>query len=865
MRQLVILFLAIVSLGVVSLRAATGGDPGDLFVNAYMAVQQGEKLEQGGNFKQALVKFRYAAGVLDQLASGSPSWQPQIVSYRKSRTTEAIVRVQEKIARFGSGKTEPTEPPAGLEPPPLPQADNDKPLIFESPDAILSPSTSPSKTTAKSAPRRTTGENLNDDPIEELAQRMKKLQVELRNAKDEAERLQGEKADIARKLDEAAKAREASEQKQQLLQKRADNAEQALMKAVGDGKADAEKVKELRAEMTAAKSGLRDLKIEAEADAEYRQQLDDRYRSALNKIAALTQERDAANKASSDVPGKIADIQKQLDATRKERDDLATKLQKTEGQLVVVQQQRDEALTQVAKLREAQKQVDKLVADNTSLMAKLADAEKMITSFKAEGAQKDQEIAALKKEVGTVKEQLAAAKQESADYQRQMADLQVKLEESGKQLAAAKAENAASAAEKKKMQEENGILRGIVLRQQKEEAVRSKTRKLLLGEMANLEINSKTLLKQIELLSQPVVKLTEKEKALFKTPELQVSDTEISLGMSKAEEAVPAPAPEPLPTATPPAPSIPNLASVPPPPVVTATPVPTPVKAAATPPPVATIAIPATPEPQKAVKTSEPPLPIAETTPALTLGSTPATGGVGPLAMSKTPTTNSLPTAPVTPAPEAPAKTEATEAPASAPLGDSSGVASSAPNVPAELLPLAREGKEFFDRGNYLEAEKTYRKILAKVPNNLYALSNLGVVLFRAAKYKPAEDTFKKAIAVAPEDGFSHCTLGIVYYSQGKYDEAVNELTKALALNPKNATAHNYLGITASQKGWQEAAQKELETATDLDPNYADAHFNLAVVFAMQTPPNKENARKYYKRATELGAEPDSALEQLIK
>ncbi len=75
----------------------------------------------------------------------------------------------------------------------------------------------------------------------------------------------------------------------------------------------------------------------------------------------------------------------------------------------------------------------------------------------------------------------------------------------------------------------------------------------------------------------------------------------------------------------------------------------------------------------------------------------------------------------------------------------------------------------------------------------------------------------------------------------------------------------NYLGITASQKGWQEAAQKELETATSLDPNYADANFNLAVVFATQTPPNKENARKYYQRATELGAERDSALEQLIK
>ena len=29
--------------------------------------------------------------------------------------------------------------------------------------------------------------------------------------------------------------------------------------------------------------------------------------------------------------------------------------------------------------------------------------------------------------------------------------------------------------------------------------------------------------------------------------------------------------------------------------------------------------------------------------------------------------------------------------------------------------------------------------------------------------------------------------------------------------------------------------------------------------------PNKEGARQHYKRATELGAEPDSALEQMLK
>lgn len=185
-------------------------------------------------------------------------------------------------------------------------------------------------------------------------------------------------------------------------------------------------------------------------------------------------------------------------------------------------------------------------------------------------------------------------------------------------------------------------------------------------------------------------------------------------------------------------------------------------------------------------------------------------------------------------------------------------------SLPSQLRPLAREGREQFERGDYLEAEKTYRKILAQAPNNLYALSNLGVVLFRAEKLQQAEDAFKKAIAVAPEDSFSHCTLGIIYYSEAKYDQAINELTKALAIDPDNATAHNYLGVVAAQKGWKEAAQKELEMGLKKDPNYADAAFNLASFKAHQSPPDREGARKLYERALELGAGRNSEIEDII-
>ncbi len=186
------------------------------------------------------------------------------------------------------------------------------------------------------------------------------------------------------------------------------------------------------------------------------------------------------------------------------------------------------------------------------------------------------------------------------------------------------------------------------------------------------------------------------------------------------------------------------------------------------------------------------------------------------------------------------------------------------PGVPNDLLPLAREAKQSFDRGKYVEAEKQYQEILAKSPNNLYSLSNLGVVFFRNGKLKAAEQTLKKAIAIAPKDEFTHTTLGIVYYRQSKFDDALSELTKSLAINPHSATAHNYLGITASQKGWQEAAEKEMLEAVANNPDYADAHFNLAVVYSTSSPPAKELARRHYEKALALGAEPDPTLDKLL-
>jgi tetratricopeptide (TPR) repeat protein len=284
------------------------------------------------------------------------------------------------------------------------------------------------------------------------------------------------------------------------------------------------------------------------------------------------------------------------------------------------------------------------------------------------------------------------------------------------------------------------MLRKIVLRERQEEARREQAKKLMLAEFDKLQIKSDTLNQQIELLAQPVTKLSDAELALLRQPVVAVSDVN-------------------------------------------------------------------------------------------------PTSSQGTFAMAK----------------NGPPK----------PTGPT--VQTTAPAVPDELAPMARDAKDNFEKGKYRAAEKQYQEILTKAPNNLYSLCNLGVVYFRTGKWKAAELTLKKAVALSPKDEFAHTTLGIVFYRQSKFDEAITELTTALGINPKSATAHNYLGITASQKGWQEAAEKEMLDAIAVNPDYADAHFNLAVVYATGQPPAKEQAKLHYVKATSLGAEPDPALEKLLR
>jgi Flp pilus assembly protein TadD len=187
------------------------------------------------------------------------------------------------------------------------------------------------------------------------------------------------------------------------------------------------------------------------------------------------------------------------------------------------------------------------------------------------------------------------------------------------------------------------------------------------------------------------------------------------------------------------------------------------------------------------------------------------------------------------------------------------------PRVPEEFREVANEAQKLFAAQRFDEAAAKYQVILNAHPNSLYALSNVAVVRFQQGNYAEAEKFLRRSVEQSPQDAFSHSILGIVLYQQGKYDEAVTVLTRAVALDPKDPKTRNYLGISASQKGMQESAEQQCRKAIELDETYGDAHFNLAVIYATQSPPSKELARRHYRRALELGVPRDNSLEDMIK
>ena len=162
------------------------------------------------------------------------------------------------------------------------------------------------------------------------------------------------------------------------------------------------------------------------------------------------------------------------------------------------------------------------------------------------------------------------------------------------------------------------------------------------------------------------------------------------------------------------------------------------------------------------------------------------------------------------------------------------------------------------------DAEKGYLEVLRQDPNNVFVLYNVGSVQFAAHHLDDCEKTVNRALALDPNDPGTLYLLGILRYGQEKWDESLDALSRSAALVSTNAGTQFYLGSVLANKGLRAEAETHLRKALEYDPAYPDAHFNLAMVYAAETPPSLALARWHYQKALDYGHAKDATLEKML-
>jgi len=473
--------------------AAQSEDPSEVFLKAYMTSQQGEKLEHDNQFKAALTKFRFAGSLLEELRKSHAEWQPAIVEYRARKIGESILRVQGKIGTQAdlAASSEPATAPSALPllprnpgpaepsveigagrpgearlPVPLPV----EPKPSAAPIAAAAPSASPpSDATIKKATR-------------ELQEKEDQLQAELQKSRTQYSSVQKEKETLTDKLQDTNSKLEKAQtelQKTRVAEKgvrdQLTQAQDSLKKVQSAGSVDGKAAEALRAEIGQLK----------------------------NALATAEQGRSAAEKEKDSASVKLSDANTQIAGVTKERDELISELKNS---------------------KQAQERVQILVTENSDLTKKLAEAEKAVREISDDKPKKEQEIADVRRQVEQLKQQLASSQKQNQDFETTIGDLRTQLEQTSGELAKAKV-TGANPEETARLTKENEMLRAIVMRERQEEARREQAKKLMLAEFDKLQIKSETLNQQIELLAQPVTKLSNEELALLRQPVVATSDT----------------------------------------------------------------------------------------------------------------------------------------------------------------------------------------------------------------------------------------------------------------------------------------------------------------------------------------------------
>ena len=464
--------------------------------------------------------------------------------------------------------------------------------------------------------------------------------------------------------------------------------------------------------------------------------LQEQLKGAMDRMAALA----SGNPETAPLQEKIRKLQEQADSNSKNYEEARRKLAEADAS----RPDQEKALKDKEKaLADARKEAEKLRSD-------LAASNEKITSLGQQSAKQEDRLKQLQDQLAELSKAAAKAKETATPGESApgLEDLRHRLADKDEELARLRKLKGKATAGGEKTLEENSVLRGIVMRQVREEAKKAQARRLMEEEMKRLNVQSQSLSDNIALLTAPSLSLTPEERALFKDAQLVVTEEP-----GKLQAAVSAPIPhqggagEGSGTAT------------------------------ATPAATASVA----------GNQAEPPAPQKPEPAQAAASPTPAPAPAGTTATPQDMPWQGRFKESLARAKEAFDKQDYAQAENS--FKDALKLS------PDDYFALANLGVVEFQLGKMKEAEEVLLKASQKPSESSFALTTLGIVHYRQERLADAEKVLRKAVTINDQDFTAHNYLGIVLAASGNGKAGESEIMKSLEINKDYADAHFNLAV----------------------------------------------------------------------
>jgi len=144
---------------------------------------------------------------------------------------------------------------------------------------------------------------------------------------------------------------------------------------------------------------------------------------------------------------------------------------------------------------------------------------------------------------------------------------------------------------------------------------------------------------------------------------------------------------------------------------------------------------------------------------------------------------------------------------------------------------LHRQGMALQQLGRHVDAERVFRRLLARAPTNAHWLNHVGTSLSNQGRLVQAVEIFRAVARSNPENGPAYKLAGVALKQMGKLDEAIKWYRKAIEVQPDDPENYSNLGNALSQKGNHEEAIRWHKRAVEADPKDVRFHDNLGVAY----------------------------------